>query len=111
MCTACGKWIHKPKQCSGIKGSLGKVQKFECNVCKTAITKQDEIGLRIGNNMSFERVETFCYFGDMLSSDGGCDRAMLARVNKAWNKFRELKSFLCAKRISLNVKGKFTQHV
>ena len=31
---------------------------------------------------------------------------LLARVNKAWNKFTELKSFLCAKRIGLNVKGK-----
>ena len=56
--------------------------------------------------MSFERVETFCYLGDMQSSDGGCDQPVLARVNKAWKKFRELKSFLCAKRISLNVKGK-----
>ena len=42
----------------------------------------------------------------MLSSDGGCDHAMLSRVNKAWNKFRELESFLCAKRISVKVKGK-----
>ena len=71
--TACGKWIHRPKRSSGIKGSLEKVQKFECSVCKAGITKQDEIlGLRIGNDTSFERVETFCYFGDMLSSDGGC---------------------------------------
>ena len=58
--------------------------------------------------MSFERVETFCYLGDMPSSDGGCDHAVLARVNKAWNKFRELKSYncLCAERIGLNIKGK-----
>ena len=39
----------------------------------------------------------------MSSSDDGCDHAVLARANKVWNKFRELKSFLCAKRIGLNV--------
>ena len=32
--------------------------------------------------------------------------AVLARVNKAWNIFRELKSFLCGKIINLNVKEK-----
>ena len=31
---------------------------------------------------------------------------MLARVNKALNKFRELKSVLCAKKIGVNIKGK-----
>ena len=42
----------------------------------------------------------------MLCSDAGCVHALLATVNEAWNKFRELKSFLCAKRIGLNVKCK-----
>ena len=44
--------------------------------------------------MSFDRVQTFCYLGD--SSGIGYDHAMVARVKKAWNKFRELKSFLRA---------------
>ena len=44
---------------------------------------------------SFERVEILCYPEDMLSSDGGCDHAVLARVNKASNKFRKVQSFLC----------------
>ena len=48
----------------------------------------------------------FCYFVDILSSDDGCEHTVLVGVNQAWNKFRELKSFLYAKRISLNVKGK-----
>ena len=30
LCTACGKWINK--QFSGVTGSLGKVQGFECSV-------------------------------------------------------------------------------
>ena len=40
----------------------------------------------------------------MLSSDGGCELAVISRINKAWNKFRELKPVLCAKGISLKVK-------
>ena len=64
--------------------------------CKLGITKQDDLDLRIGRDMNFGRVETFCYLRDMLSYDGGCDHAVLARVNKVWNKFRELKSILCA---------------
>ena len=44
-----------------------------CSVC----TEQDDLDLRIGRDMSFE---TFCYLGDMLSSYGGCDHAVLARA-------------------------------
>ena len=40
-------------------------------------------------DMHFERVETFCYLGGMLSSDGGYEHAVLVRVNnKAQNNFR-----------------------
>jgi len=31
----------------------------------------------------------FCYLGDMLDADGGCDSAVTARVITAWKKFRE----------------------
>ena len=62
--------------------------------------------MQIGNDNVFEKVHTFCYLGDMLISDGGCDHAVSARINKAWNKFRELKPILCSKRIGLSVKGK-----
>ena len=79
------------------------LQDFECSVCKAGINKPDDSDLRIGNVMSFERVETFCYLGDMLSSDGGYEHAVITR-DKTWNKFRELKLLWCAKRISLNVK-------
>ena len=42
---------------------------------------------------------------NVLSYDGGRDHVVLARVNKARDKFIEVKSFLCVKRIGLNVKG------
>ena len=47
---------------------------------RPVLLKQDELDLHIG----VFRVETFCYLQDMLSYDGGCDHAVLARVNKAW---------------------------
>ena len=59
------------------------------------ISKQGDLHLRIGNNMSFERVETFCYFGGILSSDGGCDRAVLEWIYKAGNEFRTEVIFVC----------------
>ena len=93
----CGKWINK--RCGSVKGRLGKVQDFEWRV---RITNQDDLDSRIGRNMSFETVETYCS-GDMLTS---CDHAVLERVNNAWKIFKKLKSFLCSKIIGLNVKGK-----
>ena len=79
---------------------------FECIVCKGGAIKQDSVDMKLTNDTVVERVETFCYLGDMLSSDGGCDHAVISRMNKAWNKFRELKPVLCAKGISLKVKGR-----
>ena len=49
--------------------------------------------------MSFETAETFCYLGDKLSFDGGYEHAVLARVNKAWHKFRELGHFCMPKEL------------
>ena len=34
----------------------------------------------IGNGISLEKVDKFCYLGDMLDADGGCDSAVTARV-------------------------------
>jgi len=32
--------------------------------------------LGIGNGVSLEKVDKFCYLGDMLDEDGGCDSAV-----------------------------------
>jgi len=45
--------------------------------------------LDIGNGVSLEKVDKFCYLGDMLDADGGCDSAVTGRVRSAWTKFRE----------------------
>ena len=62
----------------------------------SAFTKQGDLDVQIGGDVSFERVEIFGYLGDMLSSKGGCEHAMLTKVSKAWNKFREVEViFVC----------------
>jgi len=34
-----------------------------------------------------EKVDKFCYLGDMLDTVRGCDSAVMARVRCAWKKF------------------------
>jgi len=59
------------------------------------IIDQSQMGLILvcvwirGNEVSLEKVDKFCYLGDMLDADGGCDSAVTTRVRSAWKKFRE----------------------
>ena len=44
-----------------------------------------------------EIVDKFCYLGDMLSQEGGCEHAILKRIQTGWLKFRELSGLLIGK--------------
>ena len=37
-------------------------------------------------------VDKFCYLGDMLSQEGGCEHATLERIQTGWLKFRAFRS-------------------
>ena len=116
QCTECKKWVHK--RCSGIRGQLLKqCGSFVCKRCK----KEDQgqkgqsidrkgaggsEGLDIGCGGKLEKVEKFCYLGDMISTEGGIDQAVVARIRSGWNRFRQLASFLTAKDISLLDRGR-----
>ena len=39
-----------------------------------------DLHLDIGNGVSLEKIDKFCYLGDMLDADEGCDSAVTARV-------------------------------
>jgi len=102
-------WIHK--RCSGVKGSMRNASlSFICRCCKadSPITGglNTDLHLDIGNGISLEKIDKFCYFGDMLDVDGGCDSTVTARVRSAWKKFREYLPILTGKRFSLKLKGK-----
>jgi len=45
--------------------------------------------LDIGNGVSLEKVDKFCYLTDMLDADERRDSAVTARMRFAWKKFRE----------------------
>ena len=50
-------------------------------------------------------VDIFCCLGDMLSQEGGCEHAILKRIQTDWLKFRELSGLLIGKGMSLRSKG------
>jgi len=55
---------------------------FICRCCRVDRPITDglntDLHLDIGNGVSLERVVKFCYSGDMLDADGGCDSAVTA---------------------------------
>ena len=57
-------------------------------------------------NEELEKVRSFCYLGDTLSSSGGSDAAVTTRIRCAWRKFHELAPFLAARATPLKLKGK-----
>ena len=50
-------------------------------------------------------VDKLCYLGDMLSQKGGCEHAILKRIQTGWLKFRELLGLLIGKGMSVKSKG------
>ena len=82
-CTQCVQWVHA--RCSRVKGSLKNVESsFICRRCKGELCETRQInsqvnGLHIDGD-EYEIVDKFCYLGDMLSQEGGCEHAILKRI-------------------------------
>jgi hypothetical protein len=49
-----------------------KLKSFDCRTCTEEGSRQENGNIKLMNATVVERVETFCYFGDMLSANGGC---------------------------------------
>ena len=65
------------KRCSGVKGSLKKVEGvFRCKMCVQGHT--EEVAESMNNVV--ERVESFGYLGDKLNAAGGCLCTVTSRV-------------------------------
>ena len=103
-CTQCVQWVHA--RCSRVKGSLKKVESsFICRRCKGELSETRQVnGLHIYGH-EYEIVDKLCYLGDILSQEGGCEHAILKRIQTGWLKFRELSSLLIGKGMSLRAKG------
>ena len=78
-----------------MKGSLKNVESSfiyrRCNeeLCETRQVNSQVNGLHIDGH-EYEIVDKFCYLGDMQSQEGGCEHAILKRIQTGWLKFREL---------------------
>ena len=81
-CTKCQAWTHK--KCSGVKGSLISLKiPFVCKICITGKVDNEVCKeIKVGEDV-FERVEKFCYLGDMISANGGAESASVARTRCA----------------------------
>ena len=107
-CTQCVQWVHA--RCSRVKGSLKNVESsFICRRCKGELSETRQLnshvnGLHIDGH-EYEIVDKFCYLGDMLSQEGGCEHAILKRIQTGWLKFRELSGLLIGKGMSVKSKG------
>ena len=103
-CTQCVQWVHA--RCSRVKSSLKNVESsFICSRCKGELSETRQVnGLHIDGD-EYEIVDKLCYLGDMLSQEGGCEHAILKRIQTGWLKFRELSGLLIGKGMSLKSKG------
>ena len=85
---------------------------FICRSCKVDKPITDELNtdldLDIGNGLSLEKVDKFCYYMLDTDGDGVCVSAVTARVRlrSASNKFRRYLPILTGKKFSLKLKGK-----
>jgi len=105
VCTVCKKWVHK--RCSGIAVKLKVVNDFKCKSCVESMGPEEvRSEVVIENVGKLERVDRFCYLGDMIGAGGGVEEATRARVRCAWGKFRELSPILTSRGASLKVKGR-----
>jgi len=110
LCSSCSKWIHK--RCSGLSGKLKDDPNFKCRTCVNADGRgpvQVTVKSELADGGTMERVDTFCYLGDMIGSGGGVEEATRTRVRCAWGKFNELAPILTKRGVSLKVKGKIYQ--
>ena len=70
---------------------------FKCHSC----LHLPEIGkeahkLKLGN-FNYERVNKFCYLGDMLSAGCRAEASSITRIRTGWKKFRELLPILISR--------------
>ena len=44
--------------------------------------------------------DSFCYLGDTIGAEGGCDLSVITRIRSAWGKFQELLPILTSRDLS-----------
>ena len=94
-------------KCSGLK-RLTKDSDYRCTLCHGTARPLDgrpqkEVQVRPDKP---EVVTSFCYLGDMLSAEGGCEFSTTTCVKTAWKKFKELLPVLSSRHLSFKTRGR-----
>ena len=89
---------------------------FECKKCAESVESvelnlDEKSQFKLSSGDALERVDKFCYLGDMIGRGGGVEEAVRNRVRCAWCKFRELYPLLAMRGFPLKLKVKSTKHV
>ena len=101
--TKCGNWAHG--KCAKIKrATAGLAMRFVCSKCKEIMEGRVDSIEKLCDEV--ETVNGFCYLGDRLNANGGCEAAVTARVRIGWIRFRECGELLLGNRFPLKMKEK-----
>ena len=101
-----------------MKGSLKKVESsFICRRCNGELCETRQVNSQVNGLIwpftyghKYEIVDKLCYLGDMLSQEGGCEHAILKRIQTRWLKFREFSGLLIGKGMSLKSNYLYNMH-
>ena len=101
--TKCGNWVHG--KCAKIKRvTAGLAMRFVCSKYKEIMEGRVDSIEKLCDEV--ETVNGFCYLGDRLNANGGCEAAVTARVRIGWIRFRECGELLLGNRFPLKMKEK-----
>ena len=80
LCSHCLLWVHKT--CSGITKRFVADPNYICPRCKGESRPIDgpTVTEVLVDGTMLDVEDTFCYLGDMLCSDGGCDSALKCQI-------------------------------
>ena len=74
-CSFCKHWVHK--RCSGLKGRLTIAPSFKCHSCLHLPKNGNEVHKIKLDNVEYERVNRFCYLGDMFSPSSAAEASSI----------------------------------
>ena len=64
------------------------------------------MNIRDMHREELKQVKSFKYLGSLINNKGGCEKEVQARVSASWMKWREVKTVLNDKRMSMRVNAK-----
>src|SRR6478609_8254231 len=84
--------------------------RFQCDRCTGKSDSSEKVATKesaqVQQDIELERVDKFCYLGDMIGAERGADDAVRARVKGTWATFRELSPILTVRGPLLRMKGR-----